>query len=136
MQTPPVEMDRDLQEKVHRIEVNLAQLNARIARLAMVLKAPLESEEEMQRILSNDAEFLHAPEPGGSSGGDHRVRSEWQELRGLLVLRCDLMSHTLNELGLQLTQQITCNVEEQLEREGFKPGADAFFLHRRLNEPG
>ena len=129
-----------LPDKTRRIESSLTSLNERIARLAMLLGAPLETEADFQKILNRETGVFQ------SHGADHlmgtlsvlsdeerRLQREWEELRGSLVMRCDLMAHTLEDLGLEKTRTITANVEELLERRGFKKGADGFYLHVRLN---
>lgn len=56
----------------------------------------------------------------------------WEELRGLMVLRCALVVHALETLGLGLTHQVTSQVELNLARKGIKPGADGFELHQQM----
>ena len=68
--------------------------------------------------------------------GEQRIRRhvQVQELRGLLVLRCELMTHMLQDYGREVTYQISEDVEEQMERHGFKHGADGFALLRLLEK--
>ena len=109
----------------------LFELNERIARLAMLLDAPLRTEEDLQRVLARELPVFNAPSPPGT---DHRrTHGEWEELRGLLAMRCELMAQTLADLGLDATRQLTQLVEERLARNGFTPGADGFVLLARLN---
>lgn len=123
---------------LHRIrqrESALFELNERIARLALLLDAPLRSEEDLHRILARELPVF-AYGHGGSVAagtGHRRTRVEWEELRGLLAMRCDLMAQTLAELGLDATRQLTQLVEERLSRVGFTKGADGFVLLARLN---
>lgn len=119
-----------------RIESELAELNARIARLAISLDAPLATEADIDRILNRHTPFLqphardHLSNPFDQ--GESRRVHQWEELRGLLVLRCELVAHALKDLGLQATLALTAHLEAQLERDGFKPGADGFDMLRRL----
>ncbi|MDQ3060572.1 MAG: hypothetical protein M3R45_13810 [Pseudomonadota bacterium] len=128
--------DASLLNSVSRIENSLAEINARIARLAMSLDAPLATEADVAQILhretavflQHDREHLIAT----LTQEEHRVLHQWEELRGLLVLRRDLMAHSLKDLGLEATLQITLHTEAQLERDGFKPGAEGFDMLERL----
>lgn len=125
----------NLLEAAKRAEAQLEELNTRIARLSMALGAPLDSADEFEKILNRATPFFQqyaAVQNGGSlSVQEHRLMRQWEELRGLLVLRCDMMTHSLNELGLQATMAITERVEAQLNRDGFTPGADGLDLFRR-----
>lgn len=49
-----------------------------------------------------------------------------------MVLRCALVVHALDTLGLGLTHQVTSQVERNLARKGIKPGADGFELHQQM----
>lgn len=57
----------------------------------------------------------------------------WEELRGLIVLRCDLVKNALEVLGLGLTYEITSQVEQALARKGIRPGADGFDLYLQMD---
>lgn len=135
--TPPMGTpagDAPLQIKARRSESELARLNERIARLALSLGVPLDTPADLQRLLDH-ASSLFDPDPQHwpqASDGQKRLRHELEELRGLLVMRCDLMTHLLNDLGLDVAFQISAEVEEWLQRQGFKPGADGFVLLRQL----
>lgn len=121
-----------LHARARRIGKSLADLNARIARLAMFVGASLKSEADIQKIVHREIPWLqqHATAPAADSThrNEERVAHEWEELRGLLVLRCDMMAHMLNDLGLEVAEQIAAQAEEHLERVGFKRGADGFDL--------
>ena len=116
--------------QVERTEAALRQLNARIARLVLTLRLPLHTEEEFDQIMAGTHPLL--PTGAASDSGQKRVHQEVEELRGLMVLRCELMTRTLNNLGLELTYLIASKVEEELQRDGFRSGADGFYLLRRL----
>lgn len=134
-------MSRDdpaLNEAIRRAEGMLEELNQRIARLALVLGVPLDDPLEFEKILNRQVHYLtlDAQTVSGLPSREHRLVREWEELRGLLVLRCDLMTENLNELGLASTMQITTHVESRLRQEGFTPGADGFDLFRQDFDQG
>ena len=116
--------------QVERTEATLRQLNIRIARLVLTLRLPLRTEEEFDQIMAGTHPLL--PTAAAADAGQKRVHQEVEELRGLMVLRCELMTRALNDLGLELTYQIATKVEEELQRDGFHAGADGFYLLRRL----
>ena len=126
--------DDPMLNRLRQREGALFGLNERIARLAMLLDAPLRTEEDLQRVLARELPVFNAPTHPGT---DHRrTHGEWEELRGLLAMRCELMAQTLADLGLDATRQLTQLVEERLARVGFAPGADGFVLLARLNRRG
>lgn len=122
--------EASLLNSANRVESSLADINVRIARLAMSLDAPLATEADVLQILDRTAPLFlqHDREHliNTLNPAEHRVLHQWEDLRGLLVLRRELMAHALKDLGLEVTLKITSHMEEQLEREGFKPGADGF----------
>ena len=121
-----------LQAHARRVGKSFADLNARIARLALFVGASLASEADIQRIVHRQVAFFQ--QHPSLMDGQHphiphdRQAMEWEELRGLLVLRCNMMAGMLDDLGLDLTEQIVKQAEEHLERVGFKRGADGFVL--------
>lgn len=117
-------------DNVRQVEATLETLNARIARLCLTLGVHLDSDADVEHLLERDgAEWAKTP---GDSAMARRRQQALEELRGLFVVRCDLMSHTLHSLGPEVTFQIVKLVEEQLLKEGFAPGADGFELYRRM----
>ena len=136
MPIPPNPADEALAQWARRIKNSLADLNARIARLSIFLQLPLDNEAEVQKIVNRDHPLflLHAglqadpAHPAEEHGNEHRQEHSLEELRGLLVLRCELMAKLLDNLGLELTGQIANQAEDHLDRLGFKPGADGFHL--------
>ncbi|MEY4980169.1 MAG: hypothetical protein RLZZ352_2439 [Pseudomonadota bacterium] len=128
-------------DPVERLEDRLTLLNERIARLAMGLNADLDSPENIARILSRQVPDLQQPSaapsavlPGLASSAQHRQHNAWEELRGLLALRCDIMTEALNRKGVNTTLGIAEDVENRLARDGFKPGADGFHLLDKLQK--
>lgn len=127
-------------EPTERLEDTLTQLNERIARLAISLGADIDSSAAIFRILDRHVPVLQTPvmphtdAHGLRSTSDARLHNDWEELRGLLALRCDIVTDTLHDKGLKATTQIANHVEDRLTRDGFRPGADGFNLLDALVE--
>ncbi|HYR25909.1 MAG TPA: hypothetical protein VEQ09_08760 [Aquabacterium sp.] len=125
-------------EAAARIETQLGQLNARIAMLGHVVGADLSKEDEVQAILGRThAHFRQHPHPPAAtaSAAERRLEREWEELRGLLALRCDLMAQSLSKIGLTGTQLVAAHVQASRDKEGLKPDSDGFhLLHHLLPE--
>lgn len=136
MQKNSPEGDASLLNIAGRIESALAEINARIARLAMSLNATLDTQADVDQILNREAPvFLQHDREHlitTLNQGEHRMLHQWEDLRGLLMLRCELMAHSLKDLGLDMTLKIATHIEDQLTREGFKPNADGFDVLDRL----
>lgn len=127
MQAPP-----DLaQAHLSHLENTLERLNQRIARLAHWLDVPLDSEAQRLGIMDGSV-TLPVDWHHTNAALDQRRRHEWQELRGLMVLRARLMRQTLDELGLETTYQMARLVREHMTIEGFQPGSDGFEMLQRL----
>ncbi len=124
--------DPGLPDQAQHLKQRFVSLNARIARLVQLLDAKLETEADVQRLLSRQLPVFTDAQPARGSA-QHRLLQEWEELRGLVVLRCELVAHTLEQLGLELTLQLTELAEQDLLRQGFKSGADGFELLRHLH---
>lgn len=120
-----------LPDQAQHLEQQFASLNARIARLSLLLGAKLENEADVQHLLGRQLPaFDHVHQSDNSA--QRRLLHEWEELRGLVAMRCELVAHTLEHLGLDLTRQLTDLAEQDLLRQGFKPGADGFELLSHL----
>lgn len=138
MHHEPTEDETSRLNSASRVENTLVEVNTRIARLAISLNAPLATEADIQSILNRESPFLqpHAREQISNNPFNHepgRLIHQWEELRGMLMLRCELMTQSIKDLGLEITQSIHSGIEAELEREGFKPGADGFDMLRRSN---
>lgn len=119
-----------------RMEHQLTEINARIARLALALGVSLDSEHEVQAALTS----LQAPaiavdrrvtpdRRGGTRGGrDRRMGAARTELRGLLVLRYGRELRFVEQVGAASTRHLMQAVEQRLEKRGFEPGADGVRL--------
>jgi hypothetical protein len=132
-----IEEGTHIAEKAHRFRTTLAAVNARIVLLAHLVGASLDTEGKIQQILdrSNPAFRQKAGQHTTMHSG-HASRAAgraWEELRGLIVLRCDLVKNALEVLGLGLTYEITSQVEQALARKGIRPGADGFDLYLQMD---
>ena len=123
-------------DQVRRVEASLTELNARIGVLAKVLGADLGSEADIEHILNREHAFFRvsAGHHAAVNASERRIQREWEELRGLLALRCDLMAHTVNDLGLEAARHITLQVQARRDKEGLKPDSDGFHLRHRLTD--
>ena len=135
----PPEDSTSLLNSASRVENTLVEVNTRIARLAMSLNAPLGTEADVLKILNRESPFLqpHAHEQAHNDPFNHeesRLIHQWEELRGMLILRSELMTQSIKDLGLEVMREINSGIKAELERDGFKPGADGFdMLHRNNN---
>ncbi len=102
-----------------RLEGRLEKLDERIAALSHLLDARLEQHGQLQQ-------WLHQ-QPATPQSGPHQSTRESRlrsELRGLLVLRYQIITRYCNELGAPLALQLVCYAEERLEAKGWAPGVD------------
>ena len=118
-------------------------LNLRIVRLTRTLDLSLQSKRDLARAMSRVASQAHPterrsvterriePRPG-RGGPDRRVAHQWEELRGLMVLRYRVEKNCLDEFGIDVTRRIMTDGEAELERQGFERGADSIDLARRF----
>lgn len=136
--------DDPVADQLRRMSASVQDLSARIARLAVALGVDLENESELERVLCIDA--VRVPVPDRRVTPDRRAASRVgmspdrrkshmrEELRGLLVLRYGVARSYVDRVGVDATRHILVSAQEQLVREGFRPGADGANL-RRLFEP-
>ncbi len=119
---------------LQRMSESVEQLSARIARLATILGVDLQNDSEIHRVLNID---------GGAPGGYERRRSasqppgperrksnQQEELRALLVLRYSMSRRYVDRIGVQATRHVLVNAQEQMELDGFKPGASGADVRR------
>ena len=102
----------------------------------MSLGASLEADDQVDKILRRELPFF-AEHPAFSAAqwplnNDARLAHEWEELRGLLLLRCDLMLHLLKNHDLETALTVASEVETHMQLEGFKPGVNGFDWNRFL----
>ena len=120
-------------EVVHLIEI-LTNLNARIARLAIALRIPLDADAAIQKVIdATDLQHSHAVERRSGSerrsparaaaAPERRTTLQRFELRGLLVMRSDTEIKLVELIGATPSRQIIGSVARTLEHQGFLPGA-------------
>lgn len=135
--TTPDPQPTPLSKDADRIENLLEKINARIARLAKIVGAKLDTEADFEQLLNHDTPFLQSRAGGHEdhslSEPEHRQFHAWTELRGLLVLRTRLTAHTISKHGLQVALQIATQAEENLSRDGFAHGAEGYDVLRDWN---
>jgi hypothetical protein len=124
--------------RANKVESSLLALNARIARLTLMLGIRLDHESDLQRVLARQhPQYVGGTTPGEGTRADFpskRLHQEWEELRALLSMRCDLMANCLVDLGLENTRLIANQAELDLTRMGFEPSASGFHLQRQMNQ--
>lgn len=114
--------DTDL---VHRLEAELRTLQGRIQQLALALRAPLQTEADVERILQRPPTPPVAVERRSEGGGhnyrgpERRAAHLWDELRALLVLRYQLCSRLAVAVGAPAVRDLLAAADAQLQREGF-----------------
>ncbi len=127
-------------EDIRRMENALADVSARIARLAMSLNAPVATLSDFESILNKEVPLLaqppHTLTDSFMGDGHARLAHEWTELRGLLLLRCDMVSQLVKSHDLHTATTVLAEIEAQLESEGFQPGAQGFNLLAYLSKTG
>ena len=126
------------------MESSIEALNARIARLAIGLGVSLKSDAEVARVMNQRPVAAVTNERRGiperrdtlrtGAGTDRRVAHKREELRGLLVLRYDVETRYVDEVGVIATRQILVEAEAHMVRAGFRPGADGMDLERLLKD--
>lgn len=126
--------------QLHRMENSIGEINARIARLAIALGVSLQSDADVVSVinrpkvpsLANDRRVTQDRRANTrvSTTSERRVAYQWEELRGLLVLRYGLEESFVDQVGVMATEHILIEAEHNLERRGFKPGADGVDLNR------
>ena len=140
----PTESERTeeaLAAHLQRMSGSIEQLSARIARLASALDVDLQNESELDRVLNMDGGGAPAHERRAAAnsalpaGSPERRKSHLrEELRGLLVLRYGVARSYVDRVGVDATRHILVSAQEQLVREGFKPGADGANLKRLFDQ--
>lgn len=127
-------------EDIKRMENTLADVSARIARLAMSLEAPVATLSDFESILNKEVPLLAVPAHTLSDsfpGDDHqRLVRQWEELRGLLLLRCDMVRQLVKSHDLHTATTVLAEIDAKLESEGFEPGAQGFNLLAYLAQTG
>ena len=138
---PP--QDEPHADRLAQMEAAMETLNMRIARLAIALGVALDNESEVASLMGEEhgTTVLHerrvSADPLDAAhahiGPESRVAHQRQELRGLLVMRYEVEKRYVDDAGITVTHQIMIEVEQQLQRKGFKPGVDGIDLDRLFN---
>lgn len=137
--TPPDADNPQLKLLERRVE-SLGELNARIARLAMGLGLSLHKEPDIQRVIAYQSPHVSLERrslPDRRAGPravstDRRASRQWEELRGLLVLRYELEVRYAQELGASVTREIFTEASDRLARDGFAVGIDGIDLKKHF----
>lgn len=141
----PIErpLDNDpVADHLRRMGDSVHALSARIARLAVNLGVDLENESDLERVMHIDAARVpdrrvtpdrRAASRAGMSP-DRRKSHMREELRGLLVLRYGVARSYVDRVGVDATRHILVAAQEQLVREGFKPGTGGAHLRRLFDQ--
>ena len=127
MQTDQDPPDSDVKipkeyEQEQRMESSMEALDVSIARLAIILDVPLNTDADIQRAMQ---------EPQNNpalAGMEARLAQKHAELRALLIMRYDMEKRFSDEVGSQNTRQIMEEAEQHLNQRGFRPGADGVDL--------
>lgn len=114
-----------MEEHVRRLVAQLEEMGARISRLAQLLKMPLETPDQLDRALLRDTD---GPELKGRQG---QMRAE---LRGLLVLRYEVVTRLAGDVGSQATRDILLCAQDRLLCDGFSPQAPGMRLELLLDD--
>ncbi len=136
--------DDPVADHLRRMGDSAHALSARIARLAVALGVNLDNDAELEQVLHIDAVRVPVPDrrvtpdrraaPRTGMSTDRRKSHMREELRGLLVLRYGVARSYVGRVGFDAARHILVSAQEQLVREGFRPGADGANL-RRLFDP-
>ena len=124
-------------DQTSRLAASMEALNARIARLAMALDVDLDDRAAVDALMVKQLTFPgEAERRSASAAGSHdtvtserRQAHKREELRGLLILRYQMETTSLNDNGFEATRQVMAQAEAHLVRQGFKPGADGLGLN-------
>ena len=109
-------------ESLLRLEQDFEALNARIARLASHLGFALPTEDSVEQALHTISHQIRA-----AQAPDHELHL-WQEFRGLLVLRYQMATRSIEAIGAPQLKAVLQTAEELLARTGIAPDQDGVHL--------
>lgn len=131
-------------QRLPHMESSIEALNVRIARLAIGLGVSLANDADVAQVLRRQPALPVSPErrlakdthPASrtGSGTDRRRAQQWEELRGLLVLRYGVETRFVDLVGVVTARQLLVDAEAHMVRDGFRPGADGIDLERLFTE--
>jgi hypothetical protein len=126
-----------LSAHLERMSDSVERLSARIARLATILDVDLQNDSEINRVLNMDGGAPDGYERRRSAspppGPERRKSNQQEELRALLVLRYSMSRRYVDRIGVQATRHVLVNAQDQMELDGFKPGASGADVRRLFN---
>lgn len=154
MPTDAPRVGRRMEERQVALETEIESVNMRIARLAMALGVDLTTEAAVERVIDRSAMPRRLVSPHGQDAEvdgqvnhhdgfaladrrtdqDHRTAYEWEELRGLLVLRYEMEKHYAQHMGFDATRNILTTAEADQTRRGFPPHADGLDMRPLLGD--
>ena len=105
-------------ESLPRLEQEFLALNERIARLAQHLGFDLPDEHSVEQAIHAVSLHIRA-----GQAPLHTIHL-WHEFRGLLVLRYQLESHSVETIGVSHLQAVMRATEERLVRHHITPHQD------------
>lgn len=137
-QAPANDTQNPHRQLLERRVDSLGELNARIARLAMGLGLSLQKEPDIQRVIAYQNPQVSVERRSQSDrrtgpravSSDRRTSRQWEELRGLIVLRYELEVQYAQELGASVTREIFTEASDRLSRDGFAVGLDGIDLKK------
>ena len=109
-------------ESLWRLEQDFEALNQRIARLASHLGYALTDGHSVEDALHAVSQHIRAEQAPA-----HEVHL-WHEFRGLLVLRYELETRSVQALGAPQLQAVLQTAEDHLARHGIAPDQDGLHL--------
>lgn len=131
MQTDQPSAEDPQAERLQRMTSSMEAINARIVRLAIALDVSLQSNDELLQVMSQQQ--VPAVPRQRQISASLLMSNKREELRGLLVLRYDIETRYVDQVGVTATRQILIEAEEHLVRKGFNPGDDGIDLNRMFS---
>lgn len=131
MQTDQPSAEDPQAERLQRMTSSMEAINARIVRLAIALDVSLQSNDEVLQVMSQQQ--VPAVSRQRQISASLLMSNKREELRGLLVLRYDIETRYVDQVGVTATRQILIEAEEHLVRKGFNPGDDGIDLNRMFS---
>lgn len=128
------------QHEAEHLRQTLEGLNARIARLSIALRVPLQTDADIQEAIKNfnipaaPTERRQGTERRSparlASTVERRTNYQHSELRGLLVMRYESEIKLVQLLGASQSRSMIGSMAQALERQGFEAGAGGSLVNR------
>ena len=109
-------------ESLLRLEQDFEALNQRIARLATHLGYTLADESSIEAAIHEVSHQIRAEQAPA-----HEMHL-WHEFRGLLVLRYQMETRSIEAIGAPQLKAVLQTAEERLARTGIAPDQDGVHL--------